>query len=215
MTDLNDNPGCLATILHFLGIKDQSRQSATTIGASQQDRAATATTGLEQQNQPSAATVELLQQNRPASTEVEVFPYKVNRSLLLPSELVFYRALDAVAGKRARICPKVRLGDVFFVADFKENISQYFRIAEKHVDFLLCEPQSMKPIIGIELDDEGHRQRDRKERDEFVKKVFQAAGLPLIHIPAQTKYDTAQLTKRLAPHLGNMPDSPGTTGVPS
>jgi len=77
----------------------------------------------------------------------------------------------------------------------------HFRIAEKHVDFLLCNPQTIKPIVGIELDDEGHEQQNRKERDRFVKKVFEAAGLPLVHIPVQPKYNTYELAKRLAPYL--------------
>ncbi len=120
----------------------------------------------------------------------------------MQSEIIFYRGLVSVVGKRALICPKVRLGDVFFVVDFKENLPQYFRIAEKHVDFLLCDPQTIKPLVGIELDDEGHQQRDRKDRDKFIKKVFEAAGLPLVHIPVQPRYNVHELETRLAPYLG-------------
>ncbi len=91
---------------------------------------------------------------------------------------------------------------MFFVVDFRENLPEYFRIAEKHVDFLLCNPQTIKPLVGIELDDEGHQQRGRKDRDEFIKKVFEVAGLPLIHIPVQPRYNAHELEKRLAPYLG-------------
>jgi hypothetical protein len=157
--------------------------------------------------QPTPA-LELHQQKLPPSATIETFPYKACGSLLKPSELAFYRALGAVVGNRALVCPKVRLGDVFYVIDFKENLPHYFNIAKKHVDFLLCNPQTIKPIVGIELDDEGHEQRDRKERDRFVKKVFEAAGLPLEHIPVQSKYDAVLLTKRLAPYLDDKVDQP-------
>lgn len=156
---------------------------------------------IPQTEQPAPA-LELHQQKPPLSATIETFPYKVTRSLLQPSELVFYRSLVSVVGKRALICPKVRLGDVFFVVDFKENLPHYFRIAKKHVDFLLCNPQTIKPIVGIELDDEGHQQADRKERDRFIKRVFEAAGLPLVHIPVQPRYNAHELAKRLTPYLG-------------
>jgi hypothetical protein len=160
------------------------------------------------QTPPVVPEVELLRQNQQPVAAIQTFPYKIQRSLLVPSELPFYRVLSSVIGNRAVICPKVRLGDVFFVIDFKNNRDQYFSIAERHVDFLLCEPQSLKPILGIELDDLGHSQYDRKQRDEFIKKVFEAAGLPLVRIPVQPKYDPGLLEQRLARYLGNKSDQP-------
>ncbi len=156
---------------------------------------------VQQAEQPAPA-LKLLQEKPPLTSEIEIFPYKIYPTLLRQSELVFYRTLASVVGKRALICPKVRLGDVFFVIDFKENLLQYFLIAKKHVDFLLCNPQTTKPIVGIELDDEGHQQRERKERDKFVKRVFEAAGLPLVHIPVQPRYNVQDLATRLAPYFG-------------
>jgi hypothetical protein len=154
------------------------------------------------QVEQAASSLELVQQGPPPTAEIESFPYKVQHGLLMPSEMVFYRGLASVVGTRALICPKVRLGDVFFVVNFKENRQQYFRIAEKHVDFLLCNPHTTKPILGIELDDEGHQQHDRKDRDRFIKRVFEAAELPLIHIPVQPRYNIHELETRLAPYLG-------------
>lgn len=57
----------------------------------------------------------------------------------------------------------------------------------------------MKPLVGIELDDSSHDRADRQERDEFVNEVFQAAGLPLIHIPVQREYNTRELAAQIAP----------------
>ena len=168
-----------------------------------------------QQAEQPAPPLELLQQRPPLTSEIETFPFKIYPTLLRQSELVFYRALVSVAGKRALICPKVRLGDVFFVIDFKEHLPQYFSIAKKHVDFLLCDPQTVKPVVGIELDDEGHQQQDRKERDRFTKRVFEAAGLPLVHIHVQPKYDPHLLAKRLAPYVGDSSEYSNAPGMPS
>lgn len=195
----DEKPGCLGSLMRIFGIKPRHTASE---GSTIEGQAASSQMVSAPQIEQPTPSLELLQQRPPLTAEIETFPYKVNRSLLLQSELIFYRGLVSVVGQRALVCPKVRLGDVFFVVDFKENLPHYFRIAEKHVDFLLCHPQTIKPIVGIELDDVGHQQRDRKERDKFIKKVFESAGLPLIHIPAQSRYNADELAKRLAPYLG-------------
>jgi hypothetical protein len=96
-------------------------------------------------------------------------------------------------GEYLTICPKVALGDIFFVTRPNENRSAYNRINRKHVDFLICDPKTMKPRFAIELDDSSHQRQDREERDEFVDGVFHAANLPLIHVPAQSTYNTSEL----------------------
>ena len=208
----NQNPGCLTRVLHLFGIDLQANQAVPTVGATQQDQQSAPSVAPVGENQQATPVTELLRQDQQAATNVETFPYKVNFSLLVKSELPFYHILSSVVGERRTICPKVRLGDVFFVIDFKENLPQYFNIASKHIDFLLCEPRTMKPIVGIELDDIGHNKQDRKERDVFIRKVFEAAGLSLIHIPVQPKYDPDMLSKRLAPYLG---DAPGQSNAPN
>jgi hypothetical protein len=195
----DEKPGCLGSLMRLFGIKPRHTAGEKSVAKSEAVSGQTASVPQAEQPVP---TLELVQPKPPPTAEIETFPYKVQRSLLMPSEMVFYRGLASVVGTRALICPKVRLGDVFFVVDFKENRQQYFRIAEKHVDFLLCNPHTTKPILGIELDDEGHQQHDRKDRDRFIKRVFEAAELPLIHIPVQPRYNIHELETRLAPYLG-------------
>jgi hypothetical protein len=129
--------------------------------------------------------------------------YRLTDKFLSAAELSFYRALlDAVAGQ-AVICAKVNLSDVFFVSRSDENPqAARNKIDRKHVDFLLCERQTMRPLVGVELDDSSHARADRQARDEFVDRVFQAASLPLIHVPAQAAYGVNELANLISPHLG-------------
>ena len=86
----------------------------------------------------------------------------------------------------------------------------------KHVDFLLCDAKTMKPIAGIELDDKSHQREDRKERDEFVEKVFQSARLPLVRFPAKFTYSTNELSAALKPHLNiSVSPAPVNPAVPT
>ncbi len=93
------------------------------------------------------------------------------------------------------ICPKVNFADIFFVARPHQNQSYRNKIDRKHVDFLLCEPMTMKPIVGVELDDVSHFRPDRQDRDRFVDQVFEAAGLPLLHVPAASGYTPQHLAQ--------------------
>jgi hypothetical protein len=132
---------------------------------------------------------------------VESLPYRRRDDFLSPSEISFYHVLLSIVGNQATVCPKVGLTDLFFVARPNENQAYRNQIAQKHLDFLLCAPKSMRPLVGIELDDTSHARADREERDEFVDKVFQVAGLPLLHVQAQSSYNANELSSRLAQYL--------------
>lgn len=131
--------------------------------------------------------------NLPADSETDLFPYRLRDDFLSVAEQSFYLVLKNVLGEYLTICPKVSLADIFFVMRPNENMSAYNRINRKHVDFLVCEPKSMKPRFAIELDDRSHQRPDRDERDDFVDSVFIAANLPLIRITARNGYNTAEL----------------------
>lgn len=130
-------------------------------------------------------------------------PYRLRDDFLSPAEISFYHVLLQVAGERVTVCPKVGLGDVFFVSRPNENAGARNRIAAKHVDFLLCDSMTMRPLAGIELDDASHRRADRQERDALVEKVFEAAELPLVRFPAKRAYTLAEVEGKLSVVFGN------------
>lgn len=137
-------------------------------------------------------------------------PFKLRDDFLSPAELSFYQVLSSVTGDRATICAKVNLADLFFVAtgDHRKNRAIANRIDRKHVDFLLCEPKTMRPLAGIELDDKSHNRADRKTRDELVEEVFANAGLPLLRMPVKQGYARADVEELIGRHLpsGVAPD---------
>ncbi len=135
-------------------------------------------------------------------------PFRVRDDFLSPAETVFYRALTTAANGRAMICPKVNLADLFFVIQPQKNFRHRARIAQKHVDFVLCDQQSLRPLAGIELDDASHARPDRQERDDFVDQVFASASLPLIHVPCRAGYDVGELSRLIGQHLQKRPEAP-------
>ena len=140
-----------------------------------------------------------------ASQAAEQLPYRLRDDFLSPAEKSFYYALTSAVGTQATVCPKVNLSDIFFVTRPNENQSARGRISQKHLDFLLCEPSSMRPFLGVELDDSSHARRDRQARDDLVNDVFKAANLPLVHVAVRNGYDLSELLSVLAPYLQSGP----------
>lgn len=122
-----------------------------------------------------------------------------------PAELNFFFNLKAVAGDSAHIFSEVKLSDLFYAktGDYGKNRSYTNRIDRKHVDFLLCDKKTLKPVLGIELDDQSHQRADRQERDDFVNHVFEAAMLPLMHISVQRSYYQSELKSKLSAYLSD------------
>lgn len=131
----------------------------------------------------------------------ETLPYRLRDDFLSPAELSFYKVLSTVLDDRFTIQSKVRLADIFFVSRFHENISYFNKIAQRHLDFLICDANTMKPLLGIELDDASHQKESRKKRDRFVEEVFQAAQLPLVRFRVQRAYNTREIAAQIAPFL--------------
>jgi predicted RNA-binding Zn-ribbon protein involved in translation (DUF1610 family) len=131
------------------------------------------------------------------------FPYQLHNDFLSAAEQSFYLVLRSVVADRALICAKVSLGDLFTakVSDQSQYRTYTNKIDRKHVDFLLCDLQTAKPLVGIELDDRSHQRADRQARDKFVNGVFAAARLPLIRVPVRRGYQVSELVALFSPYL--------------
>ena len=125
----------------------------------------------------------------------ERLPYRLREHFLSTPELALLRTLQEMVGTRYVVCPKVALNDVFYIVRPNENVHFFNKIFRKHVDFLLCDPKTLKPIMGVELVRPLSRGETR-DSDQFMQDLFLSAGLPLVHIPSSERYsvqDVAEL----------------------
>jgi hypothetical protein len=143
------------------------------------------------------------------------FPYHLRDDLLSVAELDFYRVLQTAVSDWAVLLIKVNLGDLFYAStgDYGQNMAYRNRIARKHVDFLLCDPKTMRPLVGIELDDSSHNRPDRQQRDAFVDNVFASARLPLVHVPVSPSYPTDRLRAFLRQKANVIEGDGSSTGI--
>ena len=130
-------------------------------------------------------------------------PYQKKWYLLSPAERDFYETLRQAVGNRYLIFAKVRLLDLLWLPDKMENRPLYIgRVASKHVDFVLCHPQTVAPVLVIELDDASHQLPERQERDHFVNEVLRVAGIPLLRVPVRKSFSASALHGQILGALG-------------
>lgn len=129
--------------------------------------------------------------------DIKEFPRYASRGILLTNtEVPFFHVLRKMAKDHLVIFPHVALRDlVSVVVDQSEYFAYYNKIDRKQVDFVLCEPETLKPVFAIELDDASHKRIDRQERDSFVETVLEEAKIPLVRIPVRSNYDLDELGK--------------------
>ena len=124
----------------------------------------------------------------------ERLPYRLRENFMSAPELALYRSLVELVERHYVICPKVSLNDIFYIVRPNENVNFFNKIFRKHIDFLLCEPSTLKPAFGVELVKPIARSETR-ESDQFMEDLFLSAGIPLVHIPTSEHYRIADLVE--------------------
>jgi len=132
--------------------------------------------------------------SKPLKEVEERLPYRLREKFLSTPELAMMDVLQKMVKNHYVVCPKVALNDIFYIVRPNENVHFFNKIFRKHVDFLLCEPGSLKPAFGIELV-RPTSQKETRESDQFMEDLFLSAGLPLVHIPSNNTYSETDLAE--------------------
>jgi very-short-patch-repair endonuclease len=130
-------------------------------------------------------------------------PYEKRNRLLTDAELAFYRVLHSATAGDWPLFAMVRLADLIQVKPQSSSPQAWQnKIHAKHLDFVICDPETLEARLAIELDDKSHQKPDRKARDAFVDAALSAAGLPILRIPCAPQYDRGALRKSIREKLG-------------
>lgn len=144
--------------------------------------------------QNSKKTTEIPQETVEEEKNV-IIPYK-RKNLLTKNECFFYKQLKPIADKMGvSVLAKVRVADL---VEMESGLSKsewqtaFNRINKKHIDFMLCKPENLYPLLLIELDDSSHQTEKVKERDSFIEQVYEKTGYKLLRVK-----NTADLEKKI------------------
>jgi hypothetical protein len=133
--------------------------------------------------------------DRSQTAKTVTFPYVRNDRFLSSAESVFLAALRLAVVDQYDIFAKVRLLDLVGLKPEQGRQAAFNRVQAKQIDFLLCDRQTARPVLAIELDDSTHQRPDRQGRDAFVEQVLEVIGLPALRVPVTRAYDPSELAR--------------------
>jgi hypothetical protein len=117
--------------------------------------------------------------------------YQIRGPLLSAAELGFYRVLREAVPKTVAVMSKVRVADIVTPKGNKNTKAWWMSfnaVSAKHVDFLLCDAESMLPLAIVELDDKSHRVASVLEKDKAKDIRIESSGLKVIRFTCQASY---------------------------
>lgn len=130
--------------------------------------------------------------------------YVATGPILTAAERAFYNVLIEIAGAEFVVLAKVRLADVVRPrrGDAPRDWARAFRrLAEQHVDFVLCRATDMVVLCAIELDASGASSPLALARRAEMASVFKVAELPLLHFQPQPAYRLQSVAEAIAQAL--------------
>ncbi len=142
------------------------------------------------QSPPSSITYEAPTE----ATEDDIGKNYRQKYILTRNEYSFYNQLLKVSNKRNWIiCPKVDLKSIFEVTNKAQYRKYFLTIAQKHVDFLICD-NALRPLYAIDL--AGGRTSTDQEKSVLVKEsIFANSNIKLINIASDQTYTEESIDK--------------------
>jgi hypothetical protein len=113
--------------------------------------------------------------------KISKYEYNKKNSIMTKAENTFYKKMQEITGERYYIVPQAHLS--MFLNHKVGNQSRrgsFAVINGKSVDFLLCEKETSRPILAVELDDHTHNRSDRVERDKLVEEILHNSDILLV-----------------------------------
>ena len=104
------------------------------------------------------------------------FEFSRRSPFMRQDEIQLYLRLST-ALKDAHVFPQVAMS-AFVQHRGKERAARNM-FAQKYVDYLVCERNSMRPLYVIELDGASHRSAGAQKRDRQKDEVLLSAGIPI------------------------------------
>lgn len=142
-------------------------------------------------------------QKRERTLDLSLF--RKRERVMSESEQALFINLQKALGDEYIVLSKIRIED--FVEVNRNGISDNNRwglrgrIKSRHVDFLICERATTKPLLAIELDGKSHYDTRRQDRDHFVDELYKAINLPVEHIHVGGNF--SELAQKIGDTLKN------------
>lgn len=128
------------------------------------------------------------------------FIYNPKKSIMTDCEKDFYKEIISVTPSGLTVLPQMNLAAFIEKTDNSRFRNELFR----NVDFLIVD-EHFQPKIIIEINDQTHLTKDRKERDEKVKNICDEAGIPIIKLWTSYGIKSDYIKEKITETLSSLP----------
>lgn len=123
--------------------------------------------------------------------QINLSLYQRKDRVMNESEQALFINLQKSLGYTHIVLSKVRMEDFIEVnkdANAHNKWGLRGRIKSRHVDFLICDCATTKPLLAIELDGKSHNGAKQQNRDHFINELYEVINLPIEHIPVGANF---------------------------
>jgi hypothetical protein len=128
--------------------------------------------------------------------------FNLNEKFLSDVEIKFYKVLKNMASGRLEIFPKVSLTDVFSNPRIV-NSEHRQQVYQSYIDFLLCDSETFKPVLAVELIDSSLSPDGSVEKYDGLSSVFAGSDLPFVQLQSQESYQISELARTFREAIEN------------
>ncbi len=143
-----------------------------------------------------AASLWLVQRNHNVKKCIPHF--RRTRSLLATQQRAFYTALIQALGPQPLVFARVNLAHLVQHPGDDPNYQEHWRrVCRRWLDFVICSPSSVSPILAIKLETRLERKRRALGGIDVLDDTLSSARIPLLRISLVDQYDPAELMEKI------------------
>ncbi len=120
--------------------------------------------------------------------------FERQRSLLSPQQRALYQELIKLVGAYSVVLPRVNLSTlVKSPGDHPSYENHWKRVLREWVDFVVCSPTSVSPVLAIKLETRVERKRRKLGGLDVLEDTLTSAKIPLLRLKSADNYDASEI----------------------
>lgn len=130
------------------------------------------------------------------STPNATYAFKSKGQLFTSVERSFLELLEQAVGREFKVVCRVKLSDIVTVPAGlrKKQVSDAIsKASAKHLDFVLCDKNDMRPVLAIDLVHKKGNDSYKAQKDLFVANALDTANIPLARIKVKSGYSLEEI----------------------
>lgn len=138
--------------------------------------------------------------NETHTTADNTFLYDAKKLFISNAEQSYYSAIISVLPVGYYVFPQVNLASFIIKNDNSPFHNELFR----NVDFLITN-EKYTPLFIIEINDQTHLTKERKERDEKVQRICEEAGIPILKFWTSYGVNNDYIQRKINETISSLP----------